>query len=81
MFSLSLSLFHIWPLLVIAGKNETVCVLEFFLCISLQFRNRTSSNNSENVTCDSCADVFASSGGNAAFKPVSDAPANGCLGS
>lgn len=78
---LSLSLFHIWPLLVITGKNETVSVLEFFLCISLLFRNRTSSNNSENVTCDSCEAVFASSGGNVVFKCVSDVPINGCLGS
>lgn len=78
---LSLPLLHIWPLLVITGKNETVSVLEFFLCISLRFRNRTSSNNSENVTCDSCEAVFASSGGNAVFKRVSDAPINGCLGS
>lgn len=59
---LSLSLFHIWPLLVITGKNQTVSVLEFFLCISLQFRNRTSSNNSENVMCDSREEVFASVG-------------------
>lgn len=50
-------------------KQNSLCI-GIFLCIILQFWNRTSSNNSENVTCDSCEEVFVSSGGKCCVQGV-----------
>lgn len=48
-------------------KQKSLCA-GIFLNITLRHRNRTPSNESGNVMRDSCEDVFAPSGENAAFK-------------
>lgn len=60
-------------------KQHSLCI-GIFLCMILQFRNRTSSNNSDNVKCDSCEGIFVPCGEMLCSRRVSDEPTNGCWG-
>lgn len=61
-------------------KQNSLCI-GVFSCISLQFRNRTCSNNSENVMCDTVKKYSPPVGNMLCSQHISDAPINGCLGS